>query len=298
MPMYVPRRAPRWALAAIALAAATGCANLAPVSKFADQTKQVTAAFATMPTTAVSACRANQEMRQQFAPPTTAFDPDEARKVARELCRHTDAANADILLVGKLVEQYADTLAALANDKLPDYKAELAGLQGAVGGLKNDSGALIPSDKAAAIVSLGEFLARVATERAARSEIRTLLDQSEGFDAAADAMGWYAKRIYKDQVAAQRQVVDTVRTTHLVQAEKTQHLAARTMMLDAATERDRLVQLEEAQPRFAAAIETMKRTRAEVRAKFDHLDDAALLRQLGDYAKQVGALRKELRAAF
>lgn len=278
----------------------TGCANLAPVKTFADQTKAVAGSFTVMPEKAHASCRANAELRDILSPPQAGkpFKLDEVQAASQKQCKNTAVQQAGILALATLLEQYADTLAALADQKLPDYKAQLSGLKSAVDGLKDGSGQpIIPSQKTGAVIALGEFLARLATRAAAQGEIRNLLDQGEGFDAAADALAWYASAIYKPAVRNHYDVL-SVALTGLQKADEREPLGARSMQLQFTAEMARLKTLEAAADSFVASVKQMKAARPVVRSKMDSPDDIELWKQIFAFQEEVRGLRKQLNDAF
>ena len=289
-------RAGRFAALCLALLLATGCANLAPVKTYADETKKLAAAFDPMLAGAVSTCRQKLE-RKTFIAGTEPFNVVAVREQAKRICKPLEDANPGVAALNDLLLHYADTLAALANEQLPSYKIELDGLKASINGLKDGTEPILPPAKVGAVIALAEFLARLATQRAATSEIKNLLDQQEGHDAAVDALSKYATLVYLAYLKDSRTELKVLVAALDIQ-ERTQPLAARYLKTHLAAEDDKLAALELAVPAFVASVEQMKSARAELRLKLDRPDDADLRKQLVAFAKEVRNLRKQLHEAF
>lgn len=291
---------PRTATCSLLLAAAmlSGCASLEPVKQFADETRQVGAAFAVMPAATTQSCHARELLRDYTMPASTRFKLAELSQRYKQTCGPDADASRLLLPFAVLLEQYADTLAALASDELPDYKEELDGLGTAVAGLKDRNGeAVIPANKAGAVIDLGKLLGDLATRHAARGEIRKLLAQQEGLEAAAGALRWYTNRIYRPMLNSQVQVIDITIDTALPNFEAREPLAARSMMVSLAQEKERVIQLEQAATNYIASIDKVVATRATLLAKLDQPKDEQLREELRKLATEVRALRKKLAGA-
>ncbi|MCD2519174.1 hypothetical protein LQ564_22995 [Massilia sp. G4R7] len=292
----------RWTIAfAILLTAVMlpGCGSLEPVRKFGDETRQVGAAFTLMPSATTASCHAQQVLKDYTMPAPVRFELTGLSQRQSQACG-ADAEAAELLLpFAMLVEQYAETLVKLTSDELPDYQDEFDGLEKAVAGLKDKQGnAIVPADKAGAIIGLGKFLGKAATQHAARSTIRELLAQEEGLNAAAGVLRWYTERIYRPMLANQIKVIDVTISTALPTIEAREPLAARWMMISLAEERAKVNQREQAAANYTASIDKVLATRATLLAKLDQPKDEALREQLSALAKEVRALRRKLASAL
>lgn len=292
------RRLARAALAATGLGMLTACANFAPVTTFAGETRKLTAAFAPMPSATWTAC-VHKEERRDLIQPAEDFSVTEVRRQARALCQPIADANPAIAGIAAVLDRYADTLAALADQRLPDHSAEFDGLGASLKGLKTASGAaLLQPAQVDAIAALGKFLARAVTDRIALKEAKALLDQGEGFDAAADALAAYATQVYEPYVQRNINDIDSALGNHLPRLARTQGLAARQYMVSLTDERERLEASRGAVKALVASAANMKKARAELRDKIDHPEDAALWKQLHEFARNVHDLHTQVRAAF
>lgn len=287
-------RALRSAAVASAFIVATGCANLAPVKTFADETKKVAAAFDPLTASTVETCITRRENKVLIST-TKPFDATKVKEDATKLCAPVAEGNKYIAEVAGLLEQYADTLAALADDKLPNYKDQFTNLKTAVNGVKIDGKEIIPKDKVNAITSLGEFIARLVTQRIAAREAKALLDQQVGFDAAADALSEYVRLIYKPYATDNRRDM-LILVKDLDEQERTEPLAARGAKVALRDEVARMDAAIKTANNFEATVARLKAARAEVRAKLDN--EALTPDQLFALVEDVRELRKQLIAAF
>lgn len=287
---------PRLAAWGCLVAALSACTNFGPVRTFGGESKKLGAAFAVMPDAAVDICRADAMLMEQTLPAGDRFDLSKARGKTEQVCAPLASRSDAILPLARLLEQYGDTLAALADEKLPDYSVDLKTLEKSLNGLKDGDKPVLEAHQTGAIMSLGRLLGRLVTERAARNEIRALLEQQEGVQATTAALRWYVNRAYKSQLNKYDQVLDGTLRGMLPQFERNEPLAARAMMVSLQQERDRLVVLSKSADSFIAAADKLEQSRAEVLAKLDRPDDKEMLRQLRELAEEVRTLRKQLRA--
>lgn len=281
------------------LLALGGCTtNLGPVRDFAAESKKLGTTFRAMPEIVVESCRSDQVLGQQMLNAAIPFRLTEVSARADQVCGPLVTSQADILPVAQLLEQYGDALAALADEKLPDYTVQTAALQSSIATLKDESGQpVLSASRTEAVLALARFLGRLTTERAARREIRALLDQQEGVRAATTALSWYATRIYRHQLSTYATNIDATTGGKLVMFEKTEPLAARATMMSLAKERQRVDELVKAADTFVAAATKLDASRAEVRARLDRPGDKEALKQLLALAQEVRLLRKQLRDA-
>lgn len=275
----------------------SGCANLAPVRTFADETKKLSAAFDPMLTGSTSSCIDKYKRKKLLT--SSQFNPEIAEQRAKELCGPIDEDNKVIAEVNSLLEQYADTLAALADDKLPSYKTELNGLKDSLGKVNKPGtkDALVNPDKLNAITSLTEFLSRIVTQRIQKNAIRDLLDNESSINAITSVLSDYATLNYKAWLTDEKREIDILRKL-LDEYAKSEPLAAnyqKTLLL----EEERKVEARaKAVDSFVESVSELKKTNSELRAKFDHMDNKELFNQLSKFADEVSGLRKQIKDAF
>lgn len=281
----------------VSISILAGCGNLAPIRTFADETKKLSAALDPMLTGATSSCIEKFKRKKLITART--FDPVVAEKSAKELCGPIDEDNKVIADLNALLEQYADTLAALADDKLPSYKTELNGLKDSLGSVNKPGSqeALINSEKLGAITSLTEFLSRIATQHLQKSAIRDLIGHEKAINAIASALNDYATLNYKAWLRdEQREIV--ILQKALDESAKTEPLAANYLKTLLLTEERQVEARAKAVDAFVNSVSALQKSNSELRAKFDHMDDKELLDQLANFAKEVSGLRKQIKDAF
>jgi hypothetical protein len=283
---------------AVALAV-TGCADFGAVRTYAAETKKLSTAFATIPQTTVDLCEARITLGQQTLSANSTFNVENVRQLAATTCAPLNDQSAKVQGLVTLLDEYANTLGALSDDSLPNFNPELETLQTTAVELTGKGGELvIPEDKAKAVVSLARAITRIATERAARSGIRELLDQAEGVNAVTAALRWYAERITKPELDVYAQNARLIMDKSLPQFEKTEPIGARIFAVTLSSEQKRLKDLAAANDDLIAAFEKHQRATATVREKFDKPDDKVMREQLFDLAKDLNRAQRHLRKAF
>jgi hypothetical protein len=173
-----------------------------------------------------------------------------------------------------LLDNYAETLAALADEKLPKYSTEMKGLSAAVTGLKDRAGEpVVPSGKAKAVITLGNLVARLATERVARGEIKQLLEQSEAINTTTGALHWYASSITRPQIDTYLQRSRINMDAALPRFEKTEPLAARIHAVTLLGEQERVKKLAVENDALIVALDRHREATQGLRDKFDKRSD-------------------------
>ncbi|GGX86571.1 hypothetical protein GCM10007386_16790 [Pseudoduganella dura] len=254
---------------AIALQVA-GCADFSAVRTYADDTRKLGASFAAIADTPVRLCESQFMMQEQTRDAFVAFRIDDVRAKAAADCAPVAQDNTHILSLVALLDNYADTLAALADERLPRYSAELKGLGEAVTDLKDRSGEpVVPENKAKAVISLGKLVSRLATERVARGEIKQLLEQSEAVNATTSALQWYASSITRPQLDTYRQRAQLTMDKALPRFEKTEPLAVRIYAVTLVGEQDRAKRLAAENESLIAALARHREATLGLRDKFD-----------------------------
>lgn len=286
------------ALAILAtLALMSGCANLSAVRSFADETKKLSAAFDPMLAGSTASCTDKYKRKKLLT--SRNFDPAAAEAAAAELCGPIDENNQVIAALNDLLEQYADTLAALADDRLPSYKAELDGLAAALGQVKRQGSqeSLIPPAKLSAVAALTAFLGRAATEHLQRGAIRDLLHHEAAIMTVTDALKDYATLNYLAWLRDERRENEVLRKS-LDLSAATEPLAANYLKTLLLSEERQIAARENTVRAFVQSVAQLQALNAEIGRKFDHLEDKELLAQLARFSNAVFKLRKQVRNAF
>lgn len=275
----------------------SACGNLAPVRTFADETKKLSAAFDPMLTGSSASCVEKYKRKKLIT--ADKFDPEVAEKKAKELCGPMDDDNKTIADLNGLLEQYADTLAALADEKLPSYKTELNGLKDSLGKIKKPGTgeALINADKLGAITALTEFLSRIATQHMQKAAIRDLLAHEAAINTITTALKDYANLNYKAWLRDEQREIVVLRKALDERAAK-EMLASNYLKTILLSEERQIAAREKTVDAFIKSVTELQKSNAEIRKKFDRLDDKELLDQLKQFGKEVAALRNQLKDAF
>lgn len=275
----------------------SACSNLAPVRTFADETKKLSAAFDPMLTGSSTSCVEKYKRKKLIT--ADKFDPEVAEKKAKELCGPMDEDNKTIADLNGLLEQYADTLAALADEKLPSYKTELNGLKDSLGKIKKPGTgeALINADKLGAITALTEFLSRIATQHMQKAAIRDLLAHEAAINTITAALKDYANLNYKAWLRDEQREILVLRKALDERAAK-EMLASNYLKTILLSEERQIAAREKTVDAFIKSVTELQKSNAEIRKKFDRLDDKELLDQLKQFGKEVAALRNQLKDAF
>jgi hypothetical protein len=287
---------PHLLLAASASLLLGGCAtNLAPVRNFADQTQKMSVHFEPMLAGGVHSCM-DKAMRKRLIL-AERFDAQASEQAARADCAAIAQASASIASLNDVLLRYAQTLAALADDKLPVYKEEFSGLGDALGGLAQPgAGApLLDADKLAKVVKLSEHLSRLATQRRQKSALRELLDEQEAVDIVSNALKEYAQRSYRAGLQDELRDLDLLRGA-VDKAAPREPLAANYIRTRLHLEGGQLREREKIVAAYVAAVDALQASVAALRANFDHLQAPELERQLAQFSRDVDTLQRQ--AAF
>lgn len=273
-----------------------GCASkLAPVRTFAEQTQKMSVHFEPMLAGSVNSCT-DKAMRKRLIM-AERFDAQASELDARADCAAIAQASLSIAGLNDVLLRYAHTLAALADEKLPVYREELAGLGDALGGLAQPgAGApLLDADKLAKVVKLSDLLSGLATQRLQKSALRELLEQQEAVNIVSDALKDYAQRSYR--AGLQDELRDLALLRGAVDgAAAREPLAANYIRTRLHQEGKQLQEREKIAAAYVRAVESLQASVAALRAHIDRLQEPELETQLAQFARHVDALQRQ--AAF
>lgn len=287
------------AVTALAIALlSVGCADFGAVRTYADETKRLSATFAAMPETTVKLCEERFVLEEQTRDASAAFKVDDVYTRATTQCAPLAEQSAQIQSLVTLLDDYADTLAALADEKLPKHSKEFKKLETAVTGLAQDSGEpVVPKNHAKAVITLGKLLARLATERVARGEIKQLLEQDEAVNAVTGALQWYAIAITRSQVDTYHERA-RITMAGLTRFEKAEPLGMRALAVALRGDLERINHIAAANNGLIAAMVKHQGVTATMREKYDKPDDPALREQLSALAEALDEARRHLQPEF
>ena len=270
-----------------------GCAsNLTPVRTFAEQTQKMSQHFDPMLAGGVHSCM-DKAMRKRLIL-AERFDAQASEQAARADCAAIAQASVSIASLNDVLLRYAQTMAALADDRLPVYQEEMGGLGNALGGLAQPgAGApLLDANKLSKVVKLSEHLSRLVTQRVQKSALRELLDEQEAVDIVSNALKEYAQRSYRAGLQDELRELDLLRGA-VDKAAPREPLAANYIRTRLHLEERQLQEREKIVAAYVAAVDALQASVAALRANLDRLQAPELERQLAQFSRQVDTLQKQ-----
>lgn len=268
----------------------SACKNFTPVDKFAGQTVAVTEAFKPMLTHSMNSCTNN--VRRNSIITDRPYVAQETEQDLLRRCKDYAAQLAGTSELNDVLKRYAEVLAALANDKLANYKEEIGALGGSLGALQQSSGMtpVLNADQLDKVTRLGALISQIVTQHRQQSGINELLAREDDIYIISNALKKYAQQNYQanlhdenltlaslnrslDNAAAREPVASNYLKAKLYQDGR--QLQERGKVIDA----------------YIAAMTELQNSLSTLRAK--SMKDPALERQLDTFAKQVGTLQKQ-----
>ena len=280
-------------LSSLACLLLAGCAtNLAPVRTFAEQTHKLSSSFDPMLAGTFNSCTDNALRKRLIL--AERFDAQASEQAARADCAPIARASVAIGKLNEVLLRYAQTLAAVADDKLPVHKEEFTALGDALAGLAQPGGGapLLDADKLSKVVKLSEHLSRLATQRLQKSALRELLDEQEAVTIVSNALKEYAQRNYRAGL------LDELRDLALLRgaidgAAPREPLAANYIRTRLHLESRQLQEREKIVAAYVSAVDGLQASVAVLRANLDSLQAPELEQQLAQFSSHVGALQKQ-----
>ena len=270
-----------------------GCASkLAPVRTFAEQTQKMSQHFDPMLAGGVHSCM-DKAMRKRLIL-AERFDAQASEQAGRADCAAIAQASASIASLNDVLLRYAQTMAALADDKLPVYQEEIGGLGDALGGLAQPGAgaSLLDANKLSKVVKLSEHLSRLATQRVQKSALRELLDEQEAVDIVSNALKEYAQRSYRAGLQDELRDLDLLRGA-VDKAAPREPLAANYIRTRLHLEARQLQEREKIVAAYVAAVDALQASVAALRDNLDRLQAPELERQLAQFSRDVATLQKQ-----
>ena len=280
-------------LSSLACLLLAGCAtNLAPVRTFAEQTHKLSSSFDPMLAGTFNSCTDNALRKRLIL--AERFDAQASELAARADCAPIARASVAIGKLNEVLLRYAQTLAAVADDKLPVHKEEFTALGDALAGLAQpDGGApLLDADKLSKVVKLSEHLSRLATQRLQKSALRELLDEQEAVTIVSNALKEYAQRNYRAGLQDELRDLALLRGA-IDGAEPREPLAANYIRTRLHLESRQLQEREKIVAAYVSAVDGLQASVAVLRANLDSLQAPELEQQLAQFSSHVGALQKQ-----
>ena len=280
-------------LSSLACLLLAGCAtNLAPVRTFAEQTHKLSSSFDPMLAGTFNSCTDNALRKRLIL--AERFDAQASELAARADCAPIARASVAIGKLNEVLLRYAQTLAAVADDKLPVHKEEFTALGDALAGLAQpDGGApLLDADKLSKVVKLSEHLSRLATQRLQKSALRELLDEQEAVTIVSNALKEYAQRNYRAGLQDELRDLALLRGA-IDGAAQREPLAANYIRTRLHLESRQLQEREKIVAAYVSAVDGLQASVAVLRANLDSLQAPELEQQLAQFSSHVGALQKQ-----
>ena len=270
-----------------------GCAtNLAPVRTFAEQTHKLSSSFDPMLAGTFNSCTDNALRKRLIL--AERFDAQASEQAARADCAPIAQASVAIGKLNEVLLRYAQTLAAVADDKLPVHKEEFTALGDALAGLAQPGGGapLLDADKLSKVVKLSEHLSRLATQRLQKSALRELLDEQEAVTIVSNALKEYAQRNYRAGLQDELRDLALLRGA-IDGAAPREPLAANYIRTRLHLESRQLQEREKIVAAYVSAVDGLQASVAVLRANLDSLQAPELEQQLAQFSSHVGALQKQ-----
>lgn len=281
-------------LAVLALILLTaGCTtNLAPVRTFAEQTQKMSATFDPMLAGTVHSCTDNAMRKRLIV--SERFDAQASEQAAKADCYVLVQANLPISKLNDILLRYAETLAALADSKLPVYQKQLTDLGDALGSLQQlgASAPVLDADKLGKVMKLSEHLSRLATQQAQKSAIRALLDEQEAVNIVSNALKEYAQRNYLAGLRDEARDLDLLRSA-VDGAARQEPLAANYVRTRLYLEGRQLRERERIVGAYVRAVDSLQASVTSLRTNLDSLQAPELTQQLAQFSSHVEALQQQ-----
>ena len=270
-----------------------GCAsNLAPVRTFAEQTYKLSASFDPMLAGTVNSCTDNALRKRLIM--SERYDAQASEQAARSDCAPIAQVSASMAQLNEVLLRYAQTLAAVADSKVPLYKDEFKGLGNSLGSLQLQGAAapLLDAGRLSKVMKLSEHLSRLATQRLQKSALRALLDEQEAVNIVSNALKEYAQRNYRAGLQDELRDLDLLRSA-VDGAAQREPLAANYIRTRLYLEGRQLQEREKIASAYVAAVDALQASVAALRANLERLQAPELEQQLAQFARHVEALQRQ-----
>jgi hypothetical protein len=268
----------------------SACKNFTPVDKFAGQTVAITEVFKPMLTHSMSSCTNN--VRRNSIITDRPYVAQETEQDLLRRCKDYAAQLAGTAELNDVLKRYAEVLAALANDKLANYKDEIGALGGSLGAFQQSGGMapVLDADQLDKVTRLSVLISQIVTQQRQQSGINELLAREDDIYIISNALKKYAQQNYQANLhdesltlASLNRSLDNAAGREPVTSN---YLKAK-LYLDGRQLQERGKVIEA----YLAAMTELQNSLSTLRAK--SMQDPAVERQLDTFAKQVDTLQKQ-----
>ncbi|PHV31641.1 hypothetical protein CSQ94_20360 [Janthinobacterium sp. BJB312] len=268
----------------------SACKNFTPVDKFAGQTVAVTEAFKPMLTHSMSSCTNNVRRNSIITD-----RPYLAQETEQDLVRRCQAYATQLAGTAELndvLKRYAEVLAALANDKLANYKEEIGALGGSLDALQQSSGMtpVLDADQLDKVTRLSALISQIVTQHRQQSGINELLAREEDIYIISNALKKYAQQNYQANLHDENLTLASLNRS-LDNAAAREPVASNYLKAKLYLDGRQLQERGKVIDAYIAAMTGLQNSLSALRAK--SMKDPALERQLDTFAKQVDTLQKQ-----
>ena len=286
------------ALAFLSCAFLSGCINLGAVRSYADETKNLTAAFTPMLDGSVQSCK-DRKSRIKLYTSVRAYDPKEVSRDVDALCDSIADKNKHAAVIAKTLTDYASVLAQLAGDSVPTtLDSSEDKLKTALGNVKDNGGKPLVADaKLSAVFALAKFISEQVTNYFRAKEIKVALNHHEAVEALGKALATYVKSNFMGYVGDEQRDLLAIKES-VANREKTEYLAARYIQRELWVVQGQLDAKAKSAAQFEVAVTKMIASHKDLIDNVDKIGDKERFKAIFAFAKEVRSLNDQLKKAF
>lgn len=268
----------------------SACKNFTPVDKFAGQTVAVTEAFKPMLTHSMISCTNN--VRRNSIITDRPYLAQETEQDLLRRCQAYARQLAGIAELNDVLKRYAEVLAALANDKLANYKEEIGALGGSLDALQQASGMtpVLDAGQLDKVTRLSALISQIVTQHRQQSGINELLAREEDIYIISNALKKYAQQNYQANLHDESLTLASLNRS-LDNAAAREPVASNYLKAKLYLDGRQLQERGKVIDAYIAAMTELQNSLSTL--SVNSMKDPALERQLNTFAKQVDTLQKQ-----
>ncbi|MGK5050637.1 hypothetical protein [Janthinobacterium sp. RB2P8] len=266
----------------------SACKNFTPVDKFAGQTVAITEVFKPMLTHSMGSCTNN--VRRNSIITDRPYVAQETEQDLVRRCKDYATQLAGTAELNEVLKRYAEVLAALASDKLANYREEIGALGGSLGALQSSSTTpVLDADQLDKVTRLSALISQIVTQQRQQSGIKELLAREEDIYIISNALKKYAQQNYQANLHDESLTLASLNRS-LDNAASREPVASNYLKAKLYLDGRQLQERGKVIDAYIAAMTELQNSLSALRAK--SMKDPALERQLDTFAKQVDTLQK------